>query len=35
MFIQSYGQSRLACALGALAFAGLAFASALYPLIQA
>ena len=35
MFIQSYSQSRLACAIGALAFAGLSIASALYPLIQA
>ena len=33
MFIQSYGQDRLACALGALTFAGLAFAAALFPLI--
>lgn len=33
MFIQSYHQDRLACALGALTFAGLAFAAALYPLI--
>jgi hypothetical protein len=35
MFIQSHSQSRLACAFGALAFAGLSIASALYPLIQA
>ena len=30
---QSYSQDRLACAFGALTFAGLAFAAALYPLI--
>jgi hypothetical protein len=33
MFISSYGQDRLACALGAMTFACLAFAAALYPLI--
>jgi len=33
MFISSYGQDRLACALGALTFAGLSFVAALYPLI--
>ena len=33
MFISSYSQDRLACAFGAMTFAGLAFAAALYPLI--
>ena len=33
MFISSYSQDRLACAIGAMTFAGLAFAAALYPLI--
>mgnify|MGYP003577252584 FL=1 len=33
MFVSSYSQDRLACAIGALTFAGLAFAAALYPLI--
>jgi hypothetical protein len=35
MFVQSYSQDRLACAFGALVFAGLSIASALFPLIQA
>ena len=33
MFISSYSPDRLACAFGAMTFAGLAFAAALYPLI--
>jgi hypothetical protein len=32
MFISTYGQDRLACAFGALTFAGLSLAAALYPL---
>jgi hypothetical protein len=35
MFIQSYSQDRLACALGALIFAGLSVSAALFPLIAA
>ncbi len=32
MFIPAYGQDRLACAFGALTFASLSLAAALYPL---
>jgi len=35
MFTQSYGQDRLACAIGALIFAGLSFSAALFPLFAA
>jgi hypothetical protein len=32
MFISTYGEDRLACAFGALTFAGLSIAAALYSL---
>lgn len=35
MFIQSHSQDRLACAFGALIFAGLSFSAALFPLFAA
>ena len=35
MFSQSLSQDRLACAFGALMFAGLSFGAALFPLIAA
>jgi hypothetical protein len=33
MLFNSHGNDRLACAIGALLFAGLSFASALFPVI--
>lgn len=35
MFSQSHSQDRLACAFGALMFAGLSFGAALFPIIAA
>ena len=35
MFSQSYSQDRLACAFGALIFAGLSFSAAIFPLFAA
>ena len=35
MFISSHKQDQLACAFGALIFAGLSFGAALFPLIAA
>jgi hypothetical protein len=35
MYSKSYSQDQLACAFGALVFAGLSFGAALFPLIAA